>query len=89
MHDSFKSFYYNIIYFCNLNETNTKMGTVNGKQLKVNHKRTAGLHNAGTTITDPTDWCMAFAENEEEYNQIKAVFDSCTDEQKDGIHELL
>ena len=56
------------------------MGTVNGKQLKVNHKRTAGLHAAGTTITDPTDWCMAFATDEEDYEQMKGVYEACTEE---------
>ena len=56
------------------------MGTVNGKQLKVNHKRTAGLHAAGSSITDPTDWCMAYATDDDDYNQMKSVYDSCTDE---------
>ena len=65
------------------------MGTVNGKQLKVNHKRTAGLHAAGTQITDPTDWCMAFATDEEDYQAMKAVYEACTDEQKEEIRELL
>ena len=59
------------------------MGTVNGKQLKVNHKRTAGLHAAGSNITDPTDWCMAYATDDDDYNQMKSVYDSCTDEQKE------
>ena len=59
------------------------MGKVQGKQLKVSHRRCAGLHASGNTITDPEEWCMAFATNEEDFNQIKAVYESCTDEQKE------
>ena len=56
------------------------MGTVNGKQLKVNHKRCASIQASGTEITDPKDWCMAFATDDEDYSQIKAIYDNCNDD---------
>ena len=66
------------------------MGNWKGKlAMKPYHKRSAGLHSAGTTITDPTDWCMAYADNDEDYNRMKAVYESCTDQQKGEICELL
>ena len=64
------------------------MGTVNGKQLKVNHKRTAGLHNAGTEIQDPTDWCNAFVNDQEDYDRMKTAYDSCSDSDKEYIRDL-
>ena len=68
------------------------MGSKNAKpreNLKVNHSRTAGVQAAGTAIDDPTEWCRAFANDEDSYNQMKAAYESCDDNEKEQICELL
>ena len=65
------------------------MGALVDKQLKPTHKRTQGLDEAGSVITDAKDFCMIFGEDQQDFENVKNKYDQASAEEKERIHQLL
>ena len=65
------------------------MGNAGGKKLKVSHRRTAGVENTGTEITEASDWAMDFATYDESFSKVKELYDNATPEEQTEMRELV
>ena len=48
-----------------------------------------GVNTAGQEITDPEEWCMAFGEDQGDYDNLMGMVNQCSEEEKDSIYEIL
>ena len=51
------------------------MGALVDAPLKPTHKRTQGLDEAGSVITDAKDFCMTFGEDQQDFENVKNKYD--------------
>ena len=65
------------------------MGALVDKQLKPVHKRTQGLDEPDSVITDAKDFCMTFGEDQQDFENVKNKYDQASAEEKERIHQLL
>ena len=63
--------------------------TATERELKPRHKRTMGVNTAGELIEDPEEFCMAFGEDQQYFNQMMGIISKATEEEKDQLYNLL
>ena len=56
------------------------MGALVDKQLKPVHKRTQGLDEPDSVITDAKDFCMTFGEDQQDFEDVKNKYDQASAE---------
>ena len=66
------------------------MGNVAGKKLKPVAKRTQAVSvSAGEEITDPTEFCRTFGQEDDHFEMMKQLYDGSSDEDKEWLHSIL